>query len=703
MHTKTGQFQFFTAEERKLLSKGIDMANYQYPLDKDPNNVSVNGVMGYDVFKANKLDFVIMKAGSQHTADEGYTTDTQFTASNVAEFRKRGLKVGTYYYARYINVKTLTAIYTGGYADANLIAEATKEADNYATILESVFGAGKCGDIIPVLDFEDNRLDTPYVMTPHQAFVWMKAFKDQMVVRFPQLASRGGVMLYTAYYFIGDGCGGDVKKSDGTYISTEIPKLWWSANSSDSGYHSAGQTSYDTYDYNMTTFGGYTKWVMWQYSTDRNRHGKEYLANTSPIDLDVVDTINYTFNDILVYPETKPQNKKLLDGKADKIHTHIGEYLPLKNGTLEGATKVIHPDAFMLKQENNVSWKVGRLSTSITSSHLAPEIAFIPSSDYYAPFSSVEAETWDTTKAIVFKPDGSITCAGNIVLTNANFGTTAGTVAQGNHTHSGFYEPVIATKNTAFNLNLGTTAGTVSEGNHVHANDHTHSNKTQLDLVPSTLGTNGQVLTSNGSGMAWATPSGTSFDPSAGQDITGLYTFWNGQINYGIKLNSAINGADIVRYVHLARVWQASGSSWQRNFFDCSTVITGNTFVIGQFQGLVYSQANNTTYAGTMCEAYSKDRYPWSGIGASAVTAVKSTGGDGSAIVDFYIQLPLNGNAYVVPQMVFADTNCAITFNVSKTKLDALPTVSSTFSFGGQTYTVQSNNTVTTIKTFTTT
>lgn len=37
-----------------------------------------------------------------------------------------------------------------------------------------------------------------------------------------------------------------------------------------------------------------------------------------------------------------------------------------------------------------------------------------------------------------------------------------------NHNHSGVYEPVISTKNTAFNLNLGTTAGTVSEGNHNH-------------------------------------------------------------------------------------------------------------------------------------------------------------------------------------------------------------------------------------------
>jgi hypothetical protein len=54
------------------------------------------------------------------------------------------------------------------------------------------------------------------------------------------------------------------------------------------------------------------------------------------------------------------------------------------------------------------------------------------------------------------------------------------------------YEPKIATKGTAFNKNFGTAAGTVSEGNHTHAELHTHSNKTVLDGL-STDG-NGKLL-----------------------------------------------------------------------------------------------------------------------------------------------------------------------------------------------------------------
>jgi len=61
----------------------------------------------------------------------------------------------------------------------------------------------------------------------------------------------------------------------------------------------------------------------------------------------------------------------------------------------------------------------------------------------------------------------SLTVDNNEVLTDVDFGTTAGTVAEGNHSHSGIYEPVI-TKGTAFNKDFGTATGTVSEGNHSH-------------------------------------------------------------------------------------------------------------------------------------------------------------------------------------------------------------------------------------------
>ena len=72
---------------------------------------------------------------------------------------------------------------------------------------------------------------------------------------------------------------------------------------------------------------------------------------------------------------------------------------------------------------------------------------------------------------------------------NKDFGTGAGQVAEGNHTHTGYanaehnhdavysnishnhnsmYEPIIATKKTAFNKDFGSTEGTIAKGNHTH-------------------------------------------------------------------------------------------------------------------------------------------------------------------------------------------------------------------------------------------
>ena len=54
---------------------------------------------------------------------------------------------------------------------------------------------------------------------------------------------------------------------------------------------------------------------------------------------------------------------------------------------------------------------------------------------------------------------------------NKNFGTAAGTVAEGNHNHTGTYEPVINPKNTAFNKNFAGSGSATT----VSRSDHTHS------------------------------------------------------------------------------------------------------------------------------------------------------------------------------------------------------------------------------------
>lgn len=74
-----------------------------------------------------------------------------------------------------------------------------------------------------------------------------------------------------------------------------------------------------------------------------------------------------------------------------------------------------------------------------------------------------------------------------------------------------FYEPIIATKNTAFNKNFGTTSGTVAEGNHTHT-------FSSLTSKPTTL--SGYGITDGLSTSRTITINGTTQDLSANRTWT---------------------------------------------------------------------------------------------------------------------------------------------------------------------------------------
>lgn len=80
-------------------------------------------------------------------------------------------------------------------------------------------------------------------------------------------------------------------------------------------------------------------------------------------------------------------------------------------------------------------------------------------------------QSWDNLsgKPATFTPASHIHSASDITSGIFNIariptGTSGTTVALGNHLHTGVYEPAFS-KNTAFNKNFGTTSGTVAQGN----------------------------------------------------------------------------------------------------------------------------------------------------------------------------------------------------------------------------------------------
>lgn len=653
-------FQFYDKFERNQLVKAVDISQYQYPLAPSTNNPStaVSTINGFNSYQDNGNEFIILKAGNQAMATEDAVIDPQFTVDNVNKLRDSKLKIGTYWYCYHLNININEATYPDKWTDANIISEATKEANNYANTLESIFGTGDCGEIIPCADFEDRRwasnttkysvqaatntnnitittatttsamaigsyidlkdqygvnkavsrqitnkqvsgsttiltvdgaaiasiastdkvyfwqagtalsktlgyvststniikisdssrsvrnlpigchidiktstgatvalnrtilakTDDPnlsytfvtidgapittatgdYVIRTNYAqdtttganlFLWLKTFKDVMAQRFPQLLqSTGGkgIMLYTAYYYIEEcNYNADIKDSNGNGIATEIPALWLAANTSDIGSLNAGYTGsvatcgttnpasttinvnstynlalYDEVvivdtnknilgngkvssigstsfvyngvkvktdstcsvvkstaypNYNMQRFGGYSKWMIWQYSSDRNRLGKQYSTNTIPIDLDVFDNNNFSMNEILCYPNTKPKLIEILEDKADKTHSHIGQYIPTNGATFDGETTITAPIAFIFKQEAQNSFKVSRNNTD-ASSGKANKLFLTPSVDVWVPggatigtiWESDTGITWDSFKSVGIGTDGFI-------------------------------------------------------------------------------------------------------------------------------------------------------------------------------------------------------------------------------------------------------------------------------------------------------
>lgn len=565
MQQTAGYFQFYDKFERNQLVKATDIARYQYPLA----NSTING---YNSYQDNGNEFIILKAGNQSMENNDSIIDLQFTVENVNKFKDSKLKIGTYWYCRHLNVNIQEATYPDKITDANIIAESTIEANNYADILESVFGAGACGDIIPCLDFEDNRWSnttitplsgqgiligtatnsntitgiidtwystastglavgtkidiktastgaivygnrtvtainsntsitidgTPVTMNathviqrvayandewaPEKVFLYMKTFKDVMCSRFPQLSAINGgkgIMLYTAKYYV-DECStsNDIKNISGVGIVSEIPALWLAANTNDIGALNAGYngtiatcatTIYSstintsatsntiavgneivivdtnknilgngtvtakptslvfTYNgvpvtvdssctvvkvnpypnYNLSTFGGYDKWMIWQYSSDRNRLGKQYSANTITIDLDVFDNNNFSMNEILSYPYTKPKLVEILEDKADKTHSHIGQYIPTNGGTFDGDTTITSPIAFIFKQEKQKSFKMSRNNSDYTAGK-ASKLFITPSTDVWTPSGTESGVTFDVTKSVGIGTDGFI-------------------------------------------------------------------------------------------------------------------------------------------------------------------------------------------------------------------------------------------------------------------------------------------------------
>ena len=126
---------------------------------------------------------------------------------------------------------------------------------------------------------------------------------------------------------------------------------------------------------------------------------------------------------------------------------------------------------------------------------------------------------------------------------NKNFGTGNGDVARGDHNHSGVYEPVINPKNTAFNKNFGTTAGTVAEGNHTHAG--------MGDMLKSVYDTNDDGVVDKAADVGAAAPGNSRYWGTDAAGAKGYHPLPAGTTDHGAL--TGLGDDDHPQYLNQAR------------------------------------------------------------------------------------------------------------------------------------------------------
>ena len=216
---------------------------------------------------AQSPNYIYLRAyGSSHTAP-----DTTFL-DRVTLANSYGVPTGGYYFAT-----PTTPITTSP-------AECEAQAEQFADVLEQAYGAGNYGDLIPVVDCESWDATTPqkpmyYGMYAAQIVEWIKHFKEYF---FTRTGRRLG--FYSNRYFLED-------STQLAMTSAQISEFWdmplWLAE-------------YDEwYPQNVpdnaapANLGGWTSYMLWQYSQDGAAdtygvtHGQNQidLNRTTSIDL----------------------------------------------------------------------------------------------------------------------------------------------------------------------------------------------------------------------------------------------------------------------------------------------------------------------------------------------------------------------------------------------------------------------------------
>jgi GH25 family lysozyme M1 (1,4-beta-N-acetylmuramidase) len=202
----------------------------------------------------------------------GMAVDAKFLTANITAARAAGLKVGAYWFKNPNYYDT-----TNGWL--NSIAHAELEAQQFYDYIVAQLSSTDMGDIMPMLDFENQNGSMYPSVSNDEAYNFIEAFKN----KFKVLSGRQ-IILYTAYYTI-------------ETLATAGQQLYHSTKGGIGALLPLNLADYSTiYPSNgYTAWGIFTsnKWVNWQYAASGSQ-GASYGVTSTDIDEDVLEGAIYT-------------------------------------------------------------------------------------------------------------------------------------------------------------------------------------------------------------------------------------------------------------------------------------------------------------------------------------------------------------------------------------------------------------------------
>lgn len=356
-------------------------------------------------------------------------------------------------------------------------------------------------------------------------------------------------------------------------------------------------------------------------------------------------------------------------------HTHTNkdtlDKIPNDSGATAGQT-------ITKKADGTLVWQLPSTVSSTDITTLQGRATALETDNQANKSAIVTLQTSDTAQS------GRITAIETAKTTDESNITALQTDNTSNKSRLTAVETVNGTQNT--DITSLKSSRTTDESNitTLQGASHTHINSAQIALIPSTLGSAGQVLKVSGSTMAWGTDN--SVDLTADQTATGMWSFTGGTMVYSKVL--ATNAGASTYYVRVARV--KFNSTYNRAMFDMPIGHTGTFSKKATVKAFLYNFSTiNSIHSSSAVWVVNDFSLPFVAGDIVYVPMDGTVAGAGIYVIDIFMKVLEYAKVYADNTFGLFENGASIWINPdSGSLLSALPVLSSIVVVNGTNCTV---------------